>query len=60
MTTHAIESSIPAEANEVNHSHAGEDAGGKNSHRDSTSNYERFDDGLTCSKSICGGDLISY
>ncbi len=47
VATHAIESSIPAEANEVCHSNAGEDTDGKNSHKDSTSNDEIFDDDST-------------
>ncbi len=60
MATHAIESSILAEANEVNHSHASEDADGKNSHKDLTSYDEIFDDDSTCSESFFGGDLINY
>jgi hypothetical protein len=60
VTTHAIESSIPPEANEVDHSNAGEDADGKNSHKVLTSNDEIFDDDSTCRQSICGGVSINY
>jgi hypothetical protein len=56
----ASPSSIPAEANEVNHSNASEDADGKHSHKDSTSNDETFDDYSSCSESICGGESINY
>jgi hypothetical protein len=52
VATHAIESSILAEANEVSHSNAGEDADDKNSHKNLTSNDEIFDDNSTCSESI--------
>jgi hypothetical protein len=54
VATHAIESFIHAEANEA------EDADGKNSRKDLTSNDEIFDDNSTCSESICGGDSINY
>jgi hypothetical protein len=60
VATHAIESSIPSEANEANHSNASEDADGKNSHKNLNSNDEIFDDNSTCSDSICGGDSINY
>ncbi len=60
VATHTIESSVPTEANVADHSHANEDADGKNSHKDSTSNDVIFDDHFTCSELICGGDLINY
>jgi hypothetical protein len=60
VATHAIELSILSDANEVDHSNAGEDADGKKFSKDSTSNYEIFDDNSSCSESICGGDSINY
>ncbi len=60
VVTLAIKSSIPTEANKVNQTHACQDADGKNSNKELTSNYEISDDNTTCSESICCGDFINY
>jgi hypothetical protein len=43
----------------VHHSNDGEDADGKYSSMDLTSNDKIFDDDSKCSESICGGDSIN-
>ncbi len=60
VATLAIKSSITTEANKVNQTHARQDADGKNSNKELTSNDEISDEDTTCSESICDGDLINY